>query len=143
MLLNDKNIFFDNRLKWFQYQIIMGTLKTNRIISKFVPNISSMCSFCGVEIETISHLFYDCRIVRTFLVQMYDYFATIWRDIGNVPAKKDLLFGNRNEMIFSTSNLLCLYVKYYIWKTRCSGKNLSFNSCLSWMRLELHITRLV
>ena len=74
---------------------------------------------------------------------MYDYFATIWRDITSVPAKKDLMFGNRNEIIFSTSNLLCLFVKYYIWKTRCSGKNLSFNSCLSWMRLELHITRLV
>ena len=31
----NKNLFFDNKLKWFQYQITRGTLKTNRIVSKF------------------------------------------------------------------------------------------------------------
>ena len=40
-----KNIFFDNRLKWFQYQVTRGTLKTNRIISKFKNDASVNCTY--------------------------------------------------------------------------------------------------
>ena len=64
---NVSNLNFDNKIKNMQYTINRGTLKTNRIISKFKAEVSELCSFCNTEIETISHLFHSCSLVREFL----------------------------------------------------------------------------
>ena len=64
---NTYNISFNSKLKWLYYQTVRGTLKTNRIISKFKPQISPDCTFCNLETETIIHLFWDCTIVKKFI----------------------------------------------------------------------------
>ena len=113
----NKNLFFDNKLKLFQYQITRGTLKTNRIVSKFNREVREECTFCQVEIESISHLLYECRIVNAFILEVYSIFIP-----NLIPAKKDFIFGFRNIPIFSSNNLLIIYTKYYIWKCRCRKK---------------------
>ena len=42
-----KSIDFNNRLKWFHYQVVRGCLKTNSIVSKFKPNVGEQCTFCN------------------------------------------------------------------------------------------------
>ena len=64
---NVKNIYFDNVLKLFYYNIIRGTLKTNRIVNHFVEELTPACTFCLSEVETIKHLFWECRLVETFI----------------------------------------------------------------------------
>ena len=88
----NRNLFFDNKLKWFQYQITRGTLKTNRIVSKFNREVRQECTFCQVEIESISHLFYECRIVNAFILEVYSIFIPNRTDIRLIPAKKDFIF---------------------------------------------------
>ena len=136
----NKNLFFDNKLKWFQYQITRGTLKTNRIVSKFNREVREECTFCQVEIESISHLFYECTMVNAFILEVYSIFIPNWTDIRLIPAKKDFIFGFRNIPIFSSNNLLIIYTKYYIWKCRCMKKNLALNAFINWFKFELNVT---
>lgn len=138
----NKNIFFDNRLKWFNYQIIRGTLKTNRIICKFTPGITAQCTFCNFEIETISHLFFSCPVVHQFLTRLYMYFASLWPDIDAMPSLKNFVFGNKQHEFFNPGNLLCLYAKYYIWITRCKKNLLSLTAFISWFKIEQRINHL-
>ena len=136
----NKNIFFDNKLKWLQYQITRGTLKTNRIVSKFNREVSEECTFCMTTIESITHLFYECVLVREFISEIYNIFIANWTDIHLIPDKKDFIFGFRNIPIFSSNNLLILYIKYFIWKCRCNQSNLSLNAFISWFKFELYVT---
>ena len=138
----NKNLFFDNRLKWFQYQVTRGTLKTNRIISKFINNVSENCTFCGIHVESISHLLYDCTLVRSFISEVYDFFIQIWAGICMVPSKKDFIFGERNLPVHSPNNLLALYTKLFIWRFRCLKKTLTINAFYSWFKNEIYINKM-
>ena len=137
-----RDIFFDNRLKWMQYQIVRGTLKTNRIISKFVPGVNSSCTFCENFIENILHLFWECENVSNFLVSIYDYFVIRWDSISAIPNRKEFIFGIKTKNMYSPENLLILYVKYYIWVTRCRKVNLDINGFLNWFKFELKINHM-
>ena len=82
-------IFFDNKLKWLQYQITRGVLKTNHIISKFLPNIIDSCSFCNTNEETILHLFWDCQVTQNFINNITNYLQPKWPNIiENLNKKK-------------------------------------------------------
>ena len=95
-------------------QITRGTLKANRIVSKFNREVREECTFCQVRIESISHLFYECTLVNSFIQEVYNIFIPNWTDIRLIPAKKDFIFGFRNIPIFSSNNLLITYTKYYM-----------------------------
>ena len=69
-----KTIFYDNKLKWFHYQVVRGTLKTNKIISKFIPGILSECTFCNLSTESILHLLWQSQVTNTFINYVYALF---------------------------------------------------------------------
>ena len=137
-----RTIFYNNKIKWFHYQAVRGTLKTNPIIAKFVPNTTPNCSFCDSFPETISHLLYECFIVFDFLQDIYDFFISKWDEISEIPSKKEFIFGNLSKNMWDLINLLPLHVKYFIWIARCRKFNPSLNAFLSWFKLELKINQL-
>ena len=61
-------------LKSFQFKILSDILFTNHRLAKigYVPN--DLCTFCGSELETINHLFYEC----SFASQLWKEFETFW-----------------------------------------------------------------
>ena len=58
------NLRFENKMKWLQFQINRGSLKTNYIVSHFLQCVSPLCHYCQEENERIEHLFYSCRVVK-------------------------------------------------------------------------------
>lgn len=60
------NIKNDNVIKYFQYQIVRGNLKTNDVVSKFIPLVNETCSFGCQTRETITDLFWSCPIIQFF-----------------------------------------------------------------------------
>ena len=66
----NSEIFYNNKIKWLQYQITRNCLKTNIIVSKFTDT-SPLCTFCGIANESISHLFWDCNNVKLFINTVY------------------------------------------------------------------------
>ena len=73
---------YDNIIKLFNYTIIRGTLRTNKIATHHV-NTGPNCSHCQKTVETILHLFLDCPITKQF--------------INEESARMDIIYPNHNQ----------------------------------------------
>ena len=114
------------KLRWFQFRQINLVITTNVRRARWYPNISSNCYYCQKAEETIQHLFVDCEVIRkkiwlplkrwlyhhcfiNFDIEPYDILLLRYRD-----SAKDLV------------NNIILIAKYYIYSTKCMGKQLNF-----------------
>ena len=57
-------------------------------------------------------------------------------------AKKDFIFGDRNLPVHTPNNLLVLYTKLFIWRSRCLKKTLTSNAFYSWFKNEIYINKM-
>ena len=104
----------NNIIKYFQYQILRGMLKTTTIVSHFVAVVQEECSFgCGHR-ETISELFWGCPRVQHFWDQLKQYTFLTLR-IPSEFSRLNILFGDHEESPDSIQNTILLTAKKYIW----------------------------
>ena len=61
------------KLRNFQYKYLMRIIPTNQFLTKCKIVNSSLCEFCNMEIETFSHLFWECTYVQQFWTSMTDF----------------------------------------------------------------------
>ena len=116
----------DNKIKWMQYQIVRNCQFSNYRVNKFKPNISSLCSYCHISDEKLSHLYFQCFKVKEFWDKVQDYFANLSVIIPlEITA---VLFGYSNECSDSKINYILLIAKRYIWTNKFSGAHLSINA---------------
>ena len=54
------------RLIEFQFKLLHRRIPTNSFLQKIGLKESGNCSFCGVELETLTHLFWDCDETQCF-----------------------------------------------------------------------------
>ena len=57
-------------MQMFQYKILHRILGTNKKLFQYKIIDSPLCSYCGIEEETIQHLFCECDLAKS-----------IWQDI--------------------------------------------------------------
>lgn len=110
------NIKYHNNMKYLQFQILQRSLRTNRILCKFLPKQTNMCTFCNNSVETISHLFFDCGKTSLFLDSLNLLLQNV--HIFIKLTRKNMLFGNANKSAMDVENLLILYSKSFIWYCR-------------------------
>ena len=136
-------INYDNRLKYFQFNINRGCLKTNNIISKFVPNQTDRCTFCGIFLEDILHLLWDCRITRAFFDSIVN-FANSLEIVWPPQSREVFLFGTPTIDFHTASGYFYLQTKHFLWISRCLKKSpcaASFqNKFRSRIRLDLFLS---
>ena len=118
----------DNRLIWFQYRILHNNLTTNRTVAKFKIDQTEYCSFCDKHPEYITHLFYECEVIKRF-----------WRTLHTLVSKrceitipefsKKLIILNctENVDVDSITKLLILMGKYHIYRCKTQGAKPSVN----------------
>lgn len=63
----------DVKARWFQYRIIHRIICTNTYLHIIKIKNSPNCTFCNRDVETILHLFWECRIVNTFWQDLIAY----------------------------------------------------------------------
>ena len=139
--MNVKNIYFDNSLKIFYYNIIRGTLKTNRIVHHFVEGLTPACTFCATEVETIMHLFWECRLVETFIEVTIDNIGNDYPVFAGNYSMKSFIFGIRSEPIYSAHNLSALLLKRYIWIARRRRVLPEYIAFQRWFKKELRLNK--
>lgn len=54
----------DIQLRWFQYRILHRILATNSHLFKMKITNTELCSFCNTNVETLTHLFWECIYVE-------------------------------------------------------------------------------
>ena len=136
-----EDLKYENKLWWFQYQIVRNVLQTNYIVNKMKPNVSPLCYFCGPEtneIETTLHLLWTCVCVRDFWQDLTDF--TFEVGIFLPFERNKIFFGIHNEPPDSVNNIIILTAKYYIWSTkfRETRTHLSLNAFLNILKFKIN-----
>ncbi|XP_028549721.1 uncharacterized protein LOC114579423 [Dendrobium catenatum] len=127
--------FFSNLSKvpwykyvWYKHQALRYSvyvwlafkdgLKTTDILAKRGINTSYKCCFCHDDMETISHLFFECRftfdIAKYFLPWLNDLLMrpNLYQ-LYNSIFEQRILIHNRNYYLLSTSTII-----YFLWRAR-------------------------
>ena len=126
-------IMFNNNLKWLQFQIIRNSLQTNYIVSHFKRTVSPMCKYCSIFEEKISHLFWLCEHVNTFLVGVFQYVSST--GLNYEPSKSEFIFGCPKESFDHPKNYLSLLIKKYIWITKFKSASLTILGLKNYLKM--------
>ena len=119
------NTTLDNKLREFQYKILHRILYTNEMLFRFKKVDSPSCDRCGIELETVEHLFFSCTKVSAFWDELYDLLISL--NTRATPFDvKDIIFGiicPKNTSILL--NYIILEVKYFIYRCKLNRASLS------------------
>jgi hypothetical protein len=114
------SICIDNKSKELQYKIVMRIVATNHILYKMNKVVSSRCTFCQLNEETIEHLFFYCIHVRDIWLYVFSKFS---KATGHhvTPTLRLCIFGSLklDDQYSDVINVILLLVKTFIFKTRC------------------------
>ena len=110
------SISFNNNIKWLQFQIIRNSLQTNYIVSHFIRTVSHLCKYCNNFSEKISHLYWDCVYVKSFLNETFQYISSTGLLFD--PTKTEFIFGILKVPFYHPTNYLSLLIKKYIWQNK-------------------------
>ena len=129
-----------NQDKWmqmFQYKILHRILATNKKLFQYKIIDSPLCNYCGLEDESIQHLFCEC-----------DLATTIWQDIIEWLKKqgRNIEYFKDSQIILGDSNLdpvinrIILTAKIAIFKNK-KGNPPKIHQILSMLRSQFNIEK--
>ena len=108
----------NNFAKWIQCQTLRSSLFTNNRVSKFKPNVSDQCDFCGDHVETPLSLFYQCEHEHTqqFWAEVKTFLLNFRINFHN--SRLCILFGIHDQLWDSVENSIILLGKRFIWAAK-------------------------
>lgn len=110
-------------LRWFQICINHNVLVTNKLLHHMKIKNNSVCTFCKLEDETISHLLWKCNKTQEFIKAV-----TTWLQKFNIHcylSEESFLFGlEKTQKLSKMLKFILLYTKYYIYCSRCKKQSL-------------------
>ena len=131
------------RSKYFQYQVLHRTIITNRKLLQFNICQDENCDNCG-EIETITHLLYNCTTTKRIWASVLDWITPLIRDeiYGD---KISILIGNTKNTILVNYIFIILKHEIYKFKWKKIPYKLIFlkRSLKNYMNIELYNGRTV
>ena len=116
-------------LRSFQYKILNNILYLNKNLHTFGLSNTQLCSFCKMEEETISHLFYYCIHIQDIWDQVQIYFPDCFHFSKLTLQTTIFGFHNIDNDNFLIQNDILLFFKLYIYNAR--KRVLSFNNFLN------------
>ena len=117
------------KFRSFQYRLLQRGIVTNIHLYRWNIISSSSCSFCKDEDETLTHLFFECAIVKDLWNIIIDKYIVkeigvdhqeLHLNLNNIVLNK--IHGKKNHIV----NFICLVTKQFIYRQRCLKENLIF-----------------
>ena len=132
----------DVKLRNFHYKYIMRIIPTNKFLLKCGIGESALCDFCNMEIETIDHLFWQCKHVQTFWTEFSHFLSDLNIDIEfnliNIAFGFTITIGKPEIML---KNFLIILGKYFIFRGRCLKIIPTLNQFKSFLRNRIKIEK--
>ena len=122
--------------RWFQYRLVHRILATNTFLQKIGIVNCNICSFCKTDPETLSHLFYSCRIVSNFWRRISQWIIDKCHHIDSLSLTEDeIILGEVNKRKADlTLNFIILSAKQYIYKCRTSQQTPQTQNFKMWLK---------
>lgn len=110
----------DTTLRWFQFRITHNILTTNRSVAKYNTNQDENCSFCGLYPESVEHLLWGCRFVRTFWNDLTITLNNKCSHAHNLRLNKQLIILGYDDNIKTDRvlDLIIIMAKYFIYVSK-------------------------
>ena len=111
-------VLLDTKSREFQYKNLNRYLTTNPFLYKIGLTASPLCTFCGLEGESLEHLFITCSFAKDFWLNFIG-----WRRDANIVLDElsdtDKLFGVwKRKDDFLLLNHLLILAKKHIYECR-------------------------
>lgn len=124
------NYCISNKINEVHIKILHTIYPTNLYFSKFL-NIEDKCSFCNMEPESLTHLFYHCAKSFNFWAQLEQYIVCKIKLNILIDCKSVIMtFVHGKHDITYITNLFILYGKFHIHKCKYSKISPNFRSFL-------------
>ena len=128
-------VSLSTKLRYFQFQFLHKYLPLNKFLFDINIVDSKLCSFCKQEDETSDHLFWECRITKSF---WSDVQLKILNNNINIT-DKDVYFGIMN--MFYHLNFILLHAKYHLYCCRCNKIMKNIHHFRSKLKLSCAVER--
>ena len=106
------------KFQWFHYRLVNRILGTNVLLNKIDNSYSDRCTFCSLEKESYTHLFYFCDKVTSFRVDFIKWVSDNTH-IRLFLSPKSVIMGCNELSCNNTLNFVLICLKFFIYKCRC------------------------
>ena len=128
----------DTKLRTFQYKFLMRILPCNKKLYKQKLVNSTLCDFCAMNVETTTHLFWECNVTRAF-----------WAELQQFLHNKDFIINfNLRTISFGLEkraqdscilNFLIILAKYYIFRCKYNKNEPEFIAFVQYLKQRKNI----
>ena len=137
-------VTLETKLQIFQFKILHRILITNSKLLLFKLRLNNRCTFCEINKETISHLFWECHHVKSIWLQVEDLINEKINENLDLN-QTSVILGNADFDLNLPVNHILLIIKYYIYVCRCKEKMPNFDGAIKSIHksieIEKHVNR--
>ena len=109
-----QNCKMNARAKYFQFQVLNGSLITNRKLFQFSIRNNDLCEYCGL-LEDVTHLLLKCDRIKHIWIELERWLNTLRTNRVNMDDTSILLGNPQNELII---NYVIIITKHEIYKSK-------------------------
>ena len=112
----------------FQYRLLIGKIITNRNLFEWNLIESPLCTFCNDQIETTTHLLFECSVTNEVVNKFFD-----WCENNQIVINHDVnnfLMNRISERKTHIVNFAAVVLKQFVYKMRCSKRIPNFHQFL-------------
>lgn len=130
-------------LTYFQYRIVHQILTTNRLRNAWNPQVSSLCQFCQNYPETLVHILCECPKIQSLWKFIEKMLQNLLRDKELLLTNKVIIFNCIHGPHKSFINSVILYVKHFIYSSKCLNVLPTNQTLMSKLKQAQNIERLI
>ncbi|KAH3883935.1 hypothetical protein DPMN_007905 [Dreissena polymorpha] len=147
--LNWKHIFtmpykatIESTLRNFQYKYIHRIIATNKYLFKCKLSNSNLCDFCSENIETIEHLFWECKHIQPIWNQLISFLEQ--HQLNVKLSFLNVSFGINSLKSIDCNNIvnfMVILMKYFILNMKYKKQVPNFNCFVHSLKLKIQIEK--
>ena len=120
----------------------MRIIRTNPFLTKCHITSSTLCDFCNMKIETLSHLFWECIDIQEFWTSLRNFLKQTHMNL-NITLNT-VSFGvchQINNKTLQAKNFIIFQAKYFIFLSKHHKKNPNFNQFRPFISSKIYIEK--
>jgi len=113
-----------SKLQEFQFKFLHNILVNHHYLYKWKLSQSNLCVMCKNEIETLDHMTWECKHIKTF---WKDFISFVQNIFHITLAKEDVYLGLENKLL----SMITIIAKQYVYNCMRYEVSPSFRICFN------------